>query len=138
MMRKAFYMLMIAAIGLVAVSCSGPSGSSDPGKAAKGYAQYLADGNYNKFVEYIDYSSDVTPEELAEAKAMIASLMEEKAAPKEAARGKVKNIVVVSQELLENGERASVQLRLTYNDNSTEDVTYKLVKREAGWRMEAK
>ncbi|KAA6309409.1 hypothetical protein EZS27_039090, partial [termite gut metagenome] len=56
------------------------SETETPGAAAKKYAEYLASGDYEKFVDAITIESDQTPEQIKEEKDGLLSLLKEKGA----------------------------------------------------------
>ncbi len=55
-MKKILSFILTIAVAGVMVSCS--SGASSPGAAAKQYARWLADGQYQKFVDAIYFEPD--------------------------------------------------------------------------------
>ena len=79
----------------------------------------VIDGEYDAVAENIFYES-TDAEEIEQSKAMIASLLKEKAAPRFEEKGGVKNVEAVSETIAEDGKSAVVELKITFGDGSEE------------------
>jgi len=133
-MKKMLYLaLAVMTVGLVA-SCS--SGSSSPGKAAKQYAEYMAKGDYDKFVNGIAFDEDATKEEIEEGKTMVKSLLTEKMKPALEEKGGMKSIEVLSEDISDDGNSADVELKYTYGNGETEENEFNMVLVKGKWMME--
>ncbi len=136
-MKKFFYIVMaVAMAGMVASCGGGGGGASTPGAAAKKYAQYVADGDYDKFIEGIYVTPDTSEEEAEQAKAMLKGLLAEKGSKTLEEKGGIKNIEVLSEEISEDGQAATVNLRYTYGNGETSEEKTELVLADGKWMME--
>ena len=100
---------------LFMVSCGG----STPSDAAVEVYQMIIDGKYDAVAENMFYES-TDAEEVEQSKAMIASLLKEKAAPQFEKKGGIKNVEALSETIAEDGQSAVVELKITYGDGSEE------------------
>ena len=100
---------------LFMVSCGG----STPSDAAVEVYQMIIDGKYDAVAENMFYES-TDAEEVEQSKAMIASLLKEKAAPQFEKKGGIKNVEALSETIAEDGKSAVVELKITYGDGSEE------------------
>ncbi|MDR1671463.1 MAG: DUF4878 domain-containing protein [Alistipes sp.] len=133
-MKKLFqFVLAFAALGAV-VSCG--SSASSPGDAAKQYAGYIADGEYDKFVDALYFAPDTSAEDVKEGKEMMRALLEEKAAKSFEEKGGLKSTEVLSETISEDGLSAEVKLRYTYGNGTTSDEEMKLRLHEGKWLAE--
>ncbi len=133
-MKKFIYIVMAVAMAAMVVSCGG--GASTPGAAAKKYAQYVADGNYDKFIEGIYVTPDTSEEEAEQAKAMLKGLLAEKGSKTLEEKGGIKDIEVLSEEIAEDGGSATVNMRYTYGNGETSEQKTELVLADGKWMME--
>ena len=97
------------------VSCGSPS----PSDAAVEVYQMVIDGEYDAVAENMFYES-TDAEEVEQSKAMIASLLKEKAAPRFEEKGGVKSVEALSETIAEDGKSAVVELKITFGDGSEE------------------
>ncbi len=100
---------------LFMVSCGSPS----PSDAAIEVYQMIIDGEYDAVAENMFYES-TDAEEVEQSKAMIASLLKEKAAPRFEEKGGVKSVEALSETIAEDGKSAVVELKITFGDGSEE------------------
>jgi len=100
---------------LFMVSCGG----STPSDAAVEVYQMIIDGKYDAVAENMYYES-TDAEEVEQSKALIASMLKEKAAPQFEKKGGIKNVEALSETITEDGQSAVVELKITYGDGSEE------------------
>ncbi len=100
---------------LFMVSCGG----STPSDAAVEVYQMIIDGKYDAVAENMYYES-TDAEEVEQSKALIASMLKEKAAPQFEKKGGIKNVEALSETIAEDGQSAVVELKITYGDGSEE------------------
>jgi hypothetical protein len=124
------FILAIAAVGVVATSCS--SGAATPGAAAKTYTQYMADGQYEKLVDNI-YFEDASQAE--QSKAMLVGMMKDKGAKSLEEKGGLKSFEVVSEEIAEDGKTAKVTMKHVYGNGETEEDSMDLILVDGKWLM---
>ncbi len=100
---------------LFMVSCGG----STPSDAAVEVYQMIIDGKYDAVAENMYYES-TDAEEVEQSKALIASMLKEKAAPQFEKKGGIKNVEALSETIAGDGQSAVVELKITYGDGSEE------------------
>ena len=127
--------LWIAAMFVMA-SCSSGSGST-PGKALGKYVDELKSGNYENFVEGFALEEGIPAEQAQQQKAMLASLVGEKASQEYEKKGGLKGFEIVSEEIAEDGNSAVVTFKLQFGDGTDSEDTQKMVKRDGKWLMDA-
>ena len=131
-MRKVIYFsLFVLTLGIFA-SCSS---SERPGEAAVKYAQYIADGKYDKFIDAIAFDEKATDEQVKEQKEMILAILEEKGQQSIEDKGGITKIDILSEVISADGNTANVILKNTYGNGETEDANYDMVKRSGTWKM---
>ena len=134
-MKKVIYIVVAVLMAGMVASCVG--GSSDtPGDAAKQYAQYMADGNYDKFIEGIYIPSDTPAEEVEQSKAMLGALLTEKGSETLEEKGGIEKIEVLSEEVAEDGGTAVVEMRYTYGNGETSEETMEMIRDGGKWKIE--
>jgi len=113
-MKRVLSIFAVAA-ALFMVSCGG----STPSDAAVEVYQMIIDGKYDAVAENMYYES-TDAEEVEQSKALIASMLKEKAAPQFEKKGGIKNVEALSETIAEDGQSAVVELKITYGDGSEE------------------
>ncbi|MDL2213890.1 DUF4878 domain-containing protein [Bacteroides sp. OttesenSCG-928-D19] len=132
-MKKVFYFGLVVLAMTILAACS--SGAGSPGKVAAKYATYLADGQYEKFLDGLAMPDNATPEEFKEQKDMLLSMLKEKGDQMIQERGKLQKVEVVSEDIAEDGETAKVKLLNTYEKGESEDQTFKMMKQNGKWKI---
>lgn len=127
--------MSIAAVGVM-VSCGGGATSSSPGAAAKEYAEAIAEGDYDKFIDGIHFSEGTSADEIAQGKLMLRSMLNEKGAKTLEERGGMKSVEVISEEIAEDGKTAKVNMRYTYGNGETSDEAMDMFLDGKTWKME--
>ena len=129
-MKKVFYFsLMVMAMFMMA-ACSS---SSSPGDAMKKYSNYLIKGDYEKFVDGIAVGDSETADKLKEQKAGFVALLRDKVGNEK--MGGLKSIEILSEEISEDGNTATVKIKQTYGNGETQEGTQSMVKRDGKWLM---
>lgn len=132
MIMKKLFSIFAVAVAMFMVSCA--SAPATPSDAAVEIYQYVADGNYEAFADAINYNT-TDPEELAEGKAMITSLYKEKAAPQLESKGGIASIEAQGETISEDGNSATVNLKIVYGNGSEENEDVKMVKVDEKWML---
>lgn len=133
-MKKISTLIVAVAAFCVALSsCS--SKSSSPGEAAKLYAGYIADGQYDKFVGVI-HLPDGTAADQKEQKEALKAMLNEKVAESLAEKGGLKSVEVLSETISDDGQSAYVEMLYTYGNGDTEDNDMDLVLQDGRWLVE--
>lgn len=131
-MKKVFYFsLMVMAMFMMA-ACSS---SSSPGDAMKKYSNYLIKGDYEKFVDGIAVGDSETADKLKEQKAGFVALLRDKVGKEYEKMGGLKSIEILSEEISEDGNTATVKIKQTYGNGETQEGTQSMVKRDGKWLM---
>lgn len=130
-MRKGIYFSLLAFTLCVFVACFA---SQTPGQVAKKNAEYLANGQYEKFIDGIAFDENASKEDIKEQKEMILSLLEK---GKESIDGKdgLAKVDVISEVIAEDGNSAKVLLKQTYKNGDSEESGYDMVKKNGRWKM---
>ena len=117
-MKKVFYFsLMVMAMFMMA-ACSS---SSSPGDAMKKYSNYLIKGDYEKFVDGIALDDSETADKLKEQKAGFVALLRDKVGKEYEKMGGLKSIEILSEEISEDGNTATVKIKQTYGNGETQE-----------------
>ncbi|NDV81368.1 DUF4878 domain-containing protein [Bacteroides sp. 51] len=131
-MKKVIYFsLFVLTLGIFA-ACSS---SESPGEAAKKYAQYVADGKFDKFVDAIAFDESATSEQIKQQKDMLLALLQEKGQKTIDEKDGLKSIDIVSEVIDADGNNAKVILQQTYGNGDTENANYDMVKKNGTWKM---
>jgi len=131
-MKKVIYFsLFVFTLGIF-TACS----SSDrPGEAAKKYAQYIADGKFDEFMDGIAFDENATTEDIDEQKEMLLALLQEKGQKSIEAKEGLKKIDILSEVISEDGKNAKVMLQQTFGNGETETAGYDMIKKDGTWKM---
>lgn len=124
-MRKIFYTGLILFWGGLLFPACGGSAKRGPGSAAKQYVASLAGGDYDQFVAAIDSGAGFSKEGWNGWLEMWGDSIRGK--------GGLDGLEVVSEQFNEEGDRAKVVLRYVYGDETTEETSLNLVKKEDRW-----
>lgn len=133
MMKKLVLFSAMVVAMLALVSCS--SGGSGPADALKKYATALQDGNYEKFVDGINFSN-ATPDQQKEAREGFVALVKEKGAKEFEKKGGFKDFEILSEEIAEDGNSAVVKFKQIYGNGEEEESEQKMVKVDGKWLMD--
>lgn len=132
-MKKVIYFsLFVLTLGIFA-ACSS---SETPGEAAKKYAQYIADGKYEQFIDGMALNEK--DGDLKEQKEMLLALLQEKGQKEIDKKDGIKAIDIISEVIDADGTQAKVILLQTYGNGETENANYDMVKKDGTWKMVVK
>ena len=120
-MKKVFYFSLMVMTMFLMTACS----SSGPGDAMKKYGNYLIKG--------VDES--VGAEKMKEQKDGLVSMLKEKVSKEYEKKDGLKSIEIISEEISEDGNTATVKIKQTYGNGETQDGTQSMVKRDGKWLM---
>jgi len=132
-MKKLLTLALALTALVLTVSCGTKSAS--PGAAAKAYMEALAAGDYEKVTDGMYFGPDMTAEETEEARAMWLSLIREKGAGDIEEKGGIQSVELVSEEIAEDGQSATVVLKTTDGNGETEEDSMKMVLVDGRWLM---
>lgn len=133
MMKKlVYYSLMAIAAVLFMVSCSS---TSTPSGAMKKYLSAVKSGDYEEFVEGINFSK-VDPQKLDETREGFTAMMKEKGAEDLEKKGGLKDFEILSEEINEDGNSAVVAYKQIYGNGEEEESKQKMVKVDGKWLMD--
>lgn len=129
-MKKILFMFAMA-VALFAASCGG---SNTPSDAVTEIYSLIMAGKYEAVADCFQYDN-VKPEEMEQAKAMIVSLFSEKMAPKLEQKGGLKGVETLEEVIAEDGQSATVKVKMIYGDGSEETQDVKMVLNDKGeWK----
>ena len=116
--------------GLLVMACS----SNTPGGAALKYYNDVKNGNYEAYVEGIAFKEEIT----AEDKEQFVTLMKEKADKEYKKKEGISKVEMLSEEMAEDGQTATVTMKITYGNGETEESDVAMVLKDGAWKMDMK
>lgn len=131
MKKNVYYLFSLLAMCALLFSACSPN---SPSEAAKKYATYLKNGDFEKWVDGVAFGEDATDANVKASKAMLLAMME---AGKEKLneKGGIKNIETVSETISEDGKTAKVTLKITYGDGTSEESSSDMIQEKGTWKM---
>lgn len=126
--------LCFSVVALLLASCGSKDRAADrekPEEAAVHYVQSLADGHYDEIVSAM-ISCDSTTEQYNR---QIKTLYKQMAARKRADNGELKTVVCVRTEKGPLDGSVNAYLKLTYSNDSIEDIILPLFWNSGRWRL---
>lgn len=128
-MKKSALFSLLATILFVLSSCGAGAGPAD---AAKSIVKAMSDGDFEYVVNHMASSESAafTDAQKEEFKALFES---EKIAKSMEKSGKLVSCEVVSEEISEDGNTATVKLKMSYEHESEKTETYKMTKIDNKW-----
>lgn len=131
-MKKLLSIFAVVA-AIFAVSCG--VDAATPSETVVKFYELVATGEYEAAVEHLSFHA-TSPEEVEQGKAMIVSLLSEKAAPMLEKKGGFKSIEAISETISEDGKSAKVEVKITYGNGTEEKQAGDLILDEAGyWKL---
>lgn len=118
---------------LLFAACSGSN--STPSAAFESYSSGMVNGNYDKLVEGI-YISDDNKEKADAIRDQYKEMLETKGKASLEQKGGLKEIVVISEEISEDGTTAVVNFKQVFGDGTEEEDDQKMVKVGDEWLMD--
>jgi len=121
---------IIAFVALILSACSG----STPSSAAQELVGDLQSKNYQKLVNSLATDPKATPEETTKNKEMLVALLKEKGEKTIAEKGGLKSYEVISENVTPDESKATVKMKYTYGNGTTEEGVVNLVKADGKWK----
>ncbi len=128
-MKRMMYGLL-ALVAIIVMACS----SNTPGGAALKYYNDVKNGNYEAYVEGIAFKEEIT----AEDKEQFVTLMKEKADKEYKKKEGISKVEMLSEEMAEDGQTATVTMKITYGNGETEESDVAMVLKDGVWKMDMK
>ncbi len=128
-MKRMMYGLL-ALVAIIVMACS----SNTPGGAALKYYNDVKNGNYEAYVEGIAFKEEIT----AEDKEQFVTLMKEKADKEYKKKEGISKVEMLSEEMAEDGQTATVTMKITYGNGETEESDVAMVLKDGAWKMDMK
>lgn len=128
-MKRMMYGLL-ALVAIIVMACS----SNTPGGAALKYYNDVKNGNYEAYVEGIAFKEEIT----AEDKEQFVTLMKEKADKEYKKKEGISKVEMLSEEIAEDGQTATVTMKITYGNGETEESDVAMVLKDGAWKMDMK
>lgn len=136
-MRKIIRMGFMLAVTMVLFACGN---ANTPSAASEKAAKCLIDEDYEGYVDmlFITEKADTDKAKLEEQKAQYAAALKDKMAKSIEKEGKkMTSAKAVSEELSEDGEKATVTMNIKYDDGSEKTDTTKLRKdKDGNWKLD--
>lgn len=132
-MKKILFSSLMAIVCFLIASCSS---TDTPGQALSHYMDALKNKNYEEVVNGIAFPDKLTPEELQQAKEQWRVLLEEKSAKTIEQQGGIASFEILSEEISEDGNSATVTYKQVFGNGTEDDGTQKMVKKEGKWLMD--
>ena len=131
-MKKLFgFLVLISVMALCMTSCT----PSSPGEAYKGYMEMIKKGDIKGFAKGFAVDETQTPEEPEQATQMIEGVLGDKVKKTMDERQGLKDVQVLEENISEDGEKATLKVKLVYGDGSEEESTQEMVKQDGKWKM---
>ena len=128
-MKRMMYGLL-ALVAIIVMACS----SNTPGGAALKYYNDVKNGNYEAYVDGIAFKEEITPKD----KEQFIALMKEKADKEYKKKEGISNVEMLSEEVAEDGQTATVTMKITYGNGETEESDVAMVLKDGVWKMDMK
>lgn len=128
-MKRMMYGLL-ALVAIIVMACS----SNTPGGAALKYYNDVKNGNYEAYVDGIAFKEEIT----AEDKEQFVTLMKEKADKEYKKKEGISKVEMLSEEVAEDGQTATVTMKITYGNGETEESDVAMVLKDGAWKMDMK
>lgn len=132
-MKRFIYLSAVFAAMLLMVSCSGSN--STPSAAFENYSSGMVSGDYDKLTSGI-YISDENKEKADAIRESYKEMLESKGKSSLDKKGGLKEIVVLSEEISEDGNTAVVKFKQVFGDGSETEDDQKMVKVGDEWLMD--
>jgi len=131
-------MTLITLCLCMAVMCACGGDMSTPEATVKKAMKCLMEKDYEGYADLIHFKAETqqNPEKLAETKAQIVSLLNDKSAKEFDAKGGIKSYEM--NEPVVNGDKAQMKAVITYGNGDTKSMEFSLIKAEDGkWMLDA-
>lgn len=134
-MRKTILgFIAVVAMMLITWSCGT---ANTPTSVAEKALEYIQDKNYEGYVDLIQIE-EKEGQNIEEQKAQLTALISEKLGKTFDKKQGIKSWEIVSEELSEDGNKATVKVNITFGDDSTEEQKLKTIKDTDGnWKLDA-
>lgn len=128
-MKKVIYFGLFVMTLFVMASCS----PSTPGAAAKQYAEYIQNSQFDKLIDGIAVDESMSSEAIKQQKEGLTALFKEKGSKQLEKKQGIKNIEIISEEIAEDGNTATVKLKFTYGNEEVNEEKMDMIKRDGKW-----
>lgn len=121
-------MVMLMTIGTLMISCG--SDKSSPSKAALAFTENIEKGNYDAAFNLLQGAEEATAEE----KEKIIAFFKESSKEMEK-KGGISEKEILSETISEDGKTATVEMKVTYGDGTSDESDNKLINTDDGWKL---
>lgn len=130
MKKKLFFILAVAFVAIFMVSCGGSSNA--PSKTVTAFYDAIKSKNYDKAIGlfYKDKDEKMTDSEVQKVKALLMASQEQMDK-----KGGIKDVEILNEEIAQNGETATVKVKVVYGDDSDDEENVDLKKVDGKWKM---
>lgn len=130
------YLSLLASCLMFVALCFSCGSSQTPSDEAKKCFGLIQDKNYEALVEEFAFSKDATEEEIQQTKQMFISLYKEKGEKEFDKVGGINNYEVIEETISEDGQTATVKVKVTYGDGSSKEQKVDLKLVDGNWRID--
>lgn len=131
-MKKIIYFSLFVFTLCIVTACSTSESAAD---AAKKYAEYVATGEYDKFMESIAFEDNATLQQVEERKNIMLTIFNDQVKKKVEEKGGIQQTQIASEVKSPDGTTASVMIMQTYGDGSMENTKFDMVKKDGVWKI---
>lgn len=117
---------------LFAFACKGGAGSSSPGDVYKDAIMKLADGKYE---EVMDMMADEDDEEMTSEEREKTMGIFGMANATIQSKGGIKSIEILNEEISEDGNKASIDYKMTFGNGEVNEDDNELIKVDGKWKL---
>lgn len=129
-------MMKTATMLVMALAMYACGGSNSPKDVAEKSVKCLQKADYEGYVDLI-YLEDMEGEEMNKAKQEFAGMLKEKASKSIEKEEGIKSYEVLSEEIAEDGNKATVKMKITYGNGKEKNETIKLRKDDKdNWKLD--
>lgn len=130
-MKKISKVLMIvAAFSFVALLISCSSNANSPAGVSKSFIKKVEKGDVTEAVKMLEVAEKGSDEEIQKMEAFLSEGSKEMKS-----KGGVKKIEVISETISDDGMKADVVLKVTYENGEEDESSTKLKKTDKGWKI---
>lgn len=131
-MKKIIYFSLFVFTLSIVTACSISEGPAD---AAKKYAEYVATGEYDKFMDSIAFDENATSQQVGEQKEIMLTIFNDQVKKKVEEKGGIQQTQIASEVKSPDGNTASVMIIQTYGDGTMENTKFDMVKKDGIWKI---
>lgn len=127
--------IFAAVVAIYAAGCNPKTSAATPGMAAKQYVEQIARGDYESFVEAIEFTEPVPQQEKRAVNRAHAQSLRAIQQPDIAVHGGIREVKVVSEKTSDDNKTCDVVVANQYNDGTVKTVNLHMVNNYDEWKI---